>query len=66
MEKSKVKTVKDTMDEFFNLFTDEQKNSLIEKSEYENWLRIVKEKNKMPLDKLNTEDELEEVQNIIG
>lgn len=63
--KQGVKTVKNTMDEFFSLFTDEQKKQLMEESDYKGWLNIVKEKNKMPLDKLNTDEELREVENII-
>ncbi len=64
--KQGVKTVKDTMDEFFSLFTDEQKDKLIKESDYKGWLSIVKEKNKLPMDKLNTDKELEEVEKIIG
>jgi cobaltochelatase CobS len=60
-----VKTVKDSMDEFFSLFTTEQSNILKENSDYKGWLDIVKQKNKFPLDKLNTEEELEEVKKII-
>jgi hypothetical protein len=63
---SSVKTVKDTMDEFFSLFTEEQAKILKEKSEYENWLNIVELKNKLPIDSLNTEAELNEISKIIN
>lgn len=61
-----VKTVKNTMDEFFNLFTDDQVKTLKEKSDYDGWLQIVKTKNKLPLNKLNTQQELDEVKQIIN
>lgn len=63
---SSVKTVKDTMDEFFSLFTEEQAKILKEKSEYDNWLNIVELKNKLPIESLNTEAELNEINNIIN
>jgi cobaltochelatase CobS len=65
IEKSKVKTVKDSMDEFFNLFTKEQADELKEKTDYNGWLQIIKEKNKLPLDKLNTTEELNEIEKLI-
>jgi|LakMenEpi03Aug12_release.lakeMendotaPanAssembly.Ray.scaffolds.fasta_scaffold00522_52 MoxR-like ATPase len=65
IEASQVKTVKDSMDEFFSLFTTEQSDILKSKTDYEGWLRIVNEKNKIPMDKLNTPSELEEVKEII-
>jgi MoxR-like ATPase len=65
MEASSVKTVKDSMDEFFSLFTGEQADILRTKTDYNGWLRIVAEKNKMPIDKLNTPSELDEVNVII-
>lgn len=64
-EASSVKTVKDSMDEFFSLFTTEQSDILKSKTDYNDWLRIVNEKNKTPMDKLNTASELEEVNKII-
>ena len=65
IEASQVKTVKDSMDEFFSLFTTEQSDILKSKTDYDGWLRIVNEKNKIPMDKLNTPSELEEVKEII-
>jgi cobaltochelatase CobS len=65
IEASTVKTVKDSMDEFFSLFTTEQSDILKSKTDYDGWLRIVAEKNKMPMDKLNTPSELDEVNQII-
>jgi len=65
IEASQVKTVKDSMDEFFSLFTTEQSDILKSKTDYDGWLRIVNEKNKIPMDKLNTASELEEIKEII-
>ena len=64
IEASQVKTVKDSMDEFFSLFTSEQADILRNKTDYEGWLRIVAVKNKTPMDKLNTQEELEQIAQI--
>tara|TARA_B100000989_G_scaffold298211_1_gene286580 strand:+ start:290 stop:1660 length:1371 start_codon:yes stop_codon:yes gene_type:complete len=64
--KSGVKTVKESMDEFFNLFTEEQRKILKDKSEYEEFLQITNDKDKLSLSKLNTKLELEEVEKIIN
>jgi cobaltochelatase CobS len=56
-----VKTVEDSLDEFFSLFTTEQADILKTKSDYKGWLNIVKEKNKLPLDKINSDAELAEI-----
>ena len=61
-----VKTIKDSLDEFFSLFTSEQADILKNKTDYKGWLEIVKEKNKMPMDKLNTPQELTEIDSIIA
>jgi cobaltochelatase CobS len=61
-----VKTVEDTMEEFFTLFTTEQSDILRAKSDYKSWLNIVKEKNKLPLDKINSDAEIAEVNNMLG
>jgi cobaltochelatase CobS len=65
LEKSGVKTLEDTMDEFFNLFTEEQVELLKKETDYNEFLRIIQEKNKLPLDQLNTASELEQVKDII-
>ena len=65
LDQSKVKTLEDTMNEFFNLFTEDQVSKLKEVTDYEGFLRIIEEKNKLPLDSLNTPSELEEVDEII-
>lgn len=65
LEQSKVKTLEDTMNEFYNLFTEDQVSKLKEVTDYEGFLRIIEEKNKLPLDSLNTASELEEVDEII-
>jgi hypothetical protein len=61
-----VKTVEDTMEEFFTLFTTEQSDILKAKSDYKGWLSIVKEKNKLPLDKINSDAEIAEINNYLG
>lgn len=61
-----VKTVEDSLEEFFSLFTDEQRKILKEKSDYLGWIDIVNTKNKLPLDSLNTQAELDEVERIIN
>lgn len=66
IQASSVKTVKDSLDEFFSLFTDEQAKILKEKSDYNSWLNIVDTKNKLPMDSLNTQTELDEVDSIIN
>ena len=65
LDQSKVKTLEDTMNEFYNLFTEDQVSKLKEVTDYEGFLRIIEEKNKLPLDSLNTASELEEVDEII-
>jgi cobaltochelatase CobS len=57
-----LKTVEDSMGEFFSLFTTEQSDILKAKTDYDNWLKIVKEKNKLPLDKINSDAELAEIE----
>ena len=54
------------MDEFFSLFTEEQRNTLKEESDFDAFLDIVKTKDKIPMDKLNTPSELKEVDRIIS
>lgn len=65
LEQSKVKTLEDTLNEFYNLFTEDQVSKLKEVTDFEGFLRIIEEKNKFPLDSLNTASELEEVDEII-
>ena len=62
---SGVKTVEDSMNEFFSLFTAEQADILKQKTDYNGWLQIVKEKNKLPIDSLNTQQELNEIEQLI-
>ena len=61
-----VKTVEDSMDEFFSLFSKEQSDILKEKSEYDAWKQIVREKDKFAMDLLNTDEELKEVEDILN
>ena len=65
MQKPMVKTLENTMFEFYNLFTDEQQKKLKEDTMFNDFLDVIKEKNRMPLDSLNTQQELEEVELII-
>ena len=53
------------MFEFYNLFTDEQQKKLKEDTKFEEFVDVIKEKNRMPLDSLNTQLELDEVESII-
>ncbi len=63
---SSVKTIQDSMDEFFSLFTSEQADILKQKTDYTSWLNIVSEKNKLPLDSLNTKQELDEIEQYLN
>jgi hypothetical protein len=47
------------------LFTDTQADQLKKVTDYEGFLLVLEEKNRMPLDDLNTPSELEQVQEII-
>jgi len=61
-----VKTVVDSMDEFFSLFSKEQSDILKNKSDFDGWKQIVREKDKFAMDLLNTEDELKQVEDILN
>ena len=65
IEFSRTKTVRNTLDEFFSLFTESQSKKLKEETNYNDWLYIVEEKDKLPFDALNTSQELEEVKKIL-
>jgi hypothetical protein len=47
------------------LFTKEQADILKTKTDYDGWLKIVSEKNKLPLDMINTDAELTEIDAIL-
>ena len=67
LEPSKVKTLEDGINEFFNLFTDTQKEKITTDCDYDGFLRILEEKNRIAnLDMLNTQSELDQVQTIIN
>ena len=66
LQKNTVKTVIDTLDEFFILFTENQRERLKEDTDYDGFKKIVAQKNKLPLDQLNTAEELDEVKKIIS
>ena len=59
------KTIKKTLDSFLNLFTESQRARLMTGSDYNGFLEIVKEKNKLPLDALDTKSELDEAKKLI-
>ena len=65
LQQDKVKTLEDTMKEFFNLFTDDQADTLKKVTDYEGFVRTLEEKNRIPLADLNTPSELQEVEEII-
>ena len=63
----KVKTLKEGLDSFLNLFNDTQRKYLEEASDYDNFVNnIYPEKLKLPLDKQNTQAELKEVNALIN
>jgi hypothetical protein len=62
IQKPMVKTLENTMFEFYNLFTDDQQTKLKTDTNFDDFLNIIEEKNRMPLDSLNTQLELDEVQ----
>jgi hypothetical protein len=67
LEPSKVKTLEDGIDEFFNLFTKEQAKVIKSECDYDSFLRILAEKNRIAnLDMLNTQSELDQVQTVIN
>ena len=66
MKKNQVKTLKDTLDEFLILFNDEQRTTLKKETDYDGFLKIIEEKNRIPLKDLNTASELREVETIIS
>ena len=50
----------------FSLFSKEQSDILKQKSDYDAWKQIVREKDKFPMDMLNTTDELKQVEDILN
>jgi cobaltochelatase CobS len=59
------KTLKDGLDEFLNLFTEAQQDELRDETNYDEFVKIIKEKDKLPIDKLDTREEVAEAQKII-
>ena len=70
---SNPKTLVDTMDEFFKLFKDAQREEIVNVVDYDGFKRIVAEKNKMPYihsgnkvaNDFNTASEITEAQALI-
>jgi len=48
------------------LFNDEQRTTLKKETDYDGFLKIIEEKNRIPLKDLNTASELREVETIIS
>lgn len=66
IDKTHVKTIINSIDEFFSLFTLDQAEDLRTKTDYDGFKAIVEEKNNIPdLARLNTPEELKEVAKII-
>ena len=61
-----VKTVEDSMSEFFSLFTEEQADELKNKTGYSDFIEIERTKRKLPVDKINTPQEMDEMLSIIA
>jgi len=61
-----IKTIENSMDEFFSLFNEDQSDKLKADSDYTQFLKTVQEKNRIPMDKLNTPQELKEMDRIVA
>ena len=59
------KTLKDSLDSFLNLFSTTQQDTLKKNTDYNDFIRTIEQKNKLPLDALDTESEKTEVNKII-
>ena len=59
------KTIKQTLDSFLSLFSEEQKTVLKDETDYSSFIVLAKEKNDYALDKINTSKELLEVQELL-
>jgi len=59
------KTLKDGLDEFLNLFTEAQQDELRDSTDYDAFIEIVKVKDDLPIDKLDTREEVAEATKII-
>ena len=67
IEPGKVKTLEDGVNEFLNLFTEDQREKLKEDTDFDGFLRIVEGKNRISnLNDLNTQDELDKVNDLIA
>lgn len=62
---SSPKTIKQTLDSFLSLFSEEQRNVLKDETGYVSFIILANEKNSYALDKINTTQELEEVQELL-
>mgnify|MGYP003636793194 FL=1 len=62
---SSPKTIKQTLDSFLSLFSEEQRDVLKDETNYSAFIILANEKNSYALDKINTPKELEEVQELL-
>ena len=62
---SSPKTIKQTLDSFLSLFSEEQRDVLKDETGYVSFIILANEKNSYALDKINTTQELEEVQELL-
>jgi len=62
---TKPKTLLDGLNSFLGLFKPEQKKILMDAMNYDGFIKMVAEKNKMPIDNLDTPDEVKEVKEFI-
>jgi hypothetical protein len=60
------KTIKQTLDSFLNLFSQDQRDVLKDETDYQGFIRLANEKNSYALDKINTPKELTEVNELIA
>jgi cobaltochelatase CobS len=54
------KTLKQALDSFLNLFKPNQVDLIKQQTNYDEFIRLIEQKNKLPLDKLDTPQELQE------
>ena len=59
------KTLKQSLDSFMNLFKPNQIALLQQKTDYNEFIRVIERKNKLPLGKLDTQEELDEAKAMI-
>lgn len=61
----KPKTLENGIDSFLNLFKPDQVDQLKTAMDYNKFIKMIKEKNQLPIDKLNTKEEIDEATKIV-